>query len=209
MNEQQQLARTFHHNPPASHGPVFLMHFTTSHLMVQWSLLESGKASLEARGRPMGGSFAKGVSFSHLPISVTPVPNLKHLPSCPPTSSSHWMGHCQQLSPQPPLSHSPATSLALWSRHPPREQKILGSILACAGIFLGSSHTNDFKIGTPVATLPGAWCLRVSAGTGWPCVSILWLGEMESWICNFYLSVAAREIEQIRPWDTLTCLLGR
>ena len=42
-----------------------------------------------------------------------------------------------------------------------------------AGIFSGWSHTNDFKIGTPVATLPGAWCYRVSAGTGWPGVSIL------------------------------------
>ena len=27
---------------------------------------------------------------------------------------------------------------------------------ACAGIFPGSSHTSDLKIGTPVATLPGA-----------------------------------------------------
>ena len=39
--------------------------------------------------------------------------------------------------------------------------------------FSGSSHTSDFKIGTPVATLPGAWRYRVSAGTGWPGVSIL------------------------------------
>ena len=39
--------------------------------------------------------------------------------------------------------------------------------------FSGSSHTSDFKIGTPVATLPGAWCYRVSAGTGRPGVSIL------------------------------------
>ena len=60
--------------------------------------------------------------------------------------------------------------------------------------FSGSSHTSDFKTGTPVATLPGAWRYRVSAGTGWPGVSILWLGEMESLICNFYLSVAARKI---------------
>ena len=28
---------------------------------------------------------------------------------------------------------------------------------------------------------------------------------MESWICNFCLSVAARKIEQIRPRDTLAC----
>ena len=41
------------------------------------------------------------------------------------------------------------------------------------GDFSGSSHTSDFKIGTPVATLPGAWHYRVSAGTGRPGVSIL------------------------------------
>ena len=60
--------------------------------------------------------------------------------------------------------------------------------------FFGLSRTSDLKIGTPVATLPGAWHYRVSAGTGQPSVSILWLGEVESLICNFYLSVAARKI---------------
>ena len=39
--------------------------------------------------------------------------------------------------------------------------------------FSGSSHTSDLKFGTPVATLPGAWHYRVSAGTGHPSVSIL------------------------------------
>ena len=39
--------------------------------------------------------------------------------------------------------------------------------------FSGLSHTSDFKIGTPVATLPGAWRCRVSAGTGRPGFSIL------------------------------------
>ena len=47
-------------------------------------------------------------------------------------------------------------SLAKWLRRPPRERKTPGSNPACAGIFSGSSHTSDFKIGTPVATLPGA-----------------------------------------------------
>ena len=75
-----------------------------------------------------------------------------------------------------------------------RERKIPGSNPSCEGIFPGSSHTSDFKIGTPVVTLPGAWRYTVSARTGWPGVSILWLGEMESWICNFYLSVEARKI---------------
>ena len=60
--------------------------------------------------------------------------------------------------------------------------------------FTGSSQTSDFKIGTPVATLPGAWRYRVSAGTGWPGVSILRLGGVENLICIFYLSVAARKI---------------
>ena len=39
--------------------------------------------------------------------------------------------------------------------------------------FSGSSHSSDLNIGTPVATLPGAWRYRVSAGTGEPGVSIL------------------------------------
>ena len=64
-------------------------------------------------------------------------------------------------------------SLVLWLRCPPRERKIPGLNPACAGIFSGSSHISDLKIGTPVATLPGAWCYRVSAGTSWPGVSIL------------------------------------
>ena len=60
-------------------------------------------------------------------------------------------------------------------RRLPRERKIPGSNPACAGIFAGSSHTSDLKlnIGTPVATLPGAWRYRVSTGTGRPGVSIL------------------------------------
>ena len=53
------------------------------------------------------------------------------------------------------------------------ERKSLGSNPACAGIFSGSSHTSDIQIGTPVATLPGAWRSRVSVGTGWPSVSTL------------------------------------
>ena len=39
--------------------------------------------------------------------------------------------------------------------------------------FTGSSHTSDLKIGTPLATQPGSWRYRVSAGTGRPGVSIL------------------------------------
>ena len=108
--------------------------------------------------------------------------------------------------PSPPLT----ASLAKWLRRPPRERKVPGSNPACAEIVSGSSHTSDLNIGTPVATLTGTWRYRVSAGTGRPSVSILWLGEMESWICNFYLSVAARKI----VWADLSLrytrvLLGR
>ena len=58
-------------------------------------------------------------------------------------------------------------------RRLPLERKIRVSNPAFAGIFLGLSHTSYSKIGTPVATLPGAWHYRVSAGIGWPGVSIL------------------------------------
>ena len=60
-------------------------------------------------------------------------------------------------------------------------------------------HTSDFKIGTQVATLPGARRCRVSAGTGWPSVSILWQGGVESWIWNSYLSVAAHKHAWVDP----------
>ena len=95
-------------------------------------------------------------------------------------------------------------------RRPHSDRKILGSIPACGGIFSGSSHTSDSKIGTPVATLPGAWHYKVSAGAGRPGISILWLGEVESLICNFYLSVAARKIVLADPSLRYTSmLLGR
>ena len=68
---------------------------------------------------------------------------------------------------------TPDRLVGLVVRRPPRERKIPGSNTACAGIFSGSSHTSDLKIGTPVATLLGAWRYRVSTGTGRPGVSIL------------------------------------
>ena len=76
--------------------------------------------------------------------------------------------------------------------------------------FSGPSNTSGLKIGIPVATLPGAWRYRISAGTGRPGVSILWLGEVESWICNFYLSVAVRTIVWADPsLRYIGMLLGR
>ena len=73
----------------------------------------------------------------------------------------------------PPTPKKKDRLVGLVIRCPPRERKVPGLNPACAGIFSGSSHTSDFKIGTPVATLPGAWRYRVSTGTGRPRVSIL------------------------------------
>ena len=41
------------------------------------------------------------------------------------------------------------------------------------GDFSGSSHASDLNIGSPVATLPGAWSFWVRFWTGWPGVSVL------------------------------------
>ena len=73
-------------------------------------------------------------------------------------------------SPPPP---SPDRLVGLVVRRPPRERKIPDSNTDCAGIFYGVDSYQYLKIGTPVATLPGAWRYRVSTGTGRPGVSIL------------------------------------
>ena len=126
------------------------------------------------------------------------------------TGSWSWSKHYVHLGTNILVLMRLTTSLAKWLRRPPRERKIPGSNPACAGLSSGSSHTSDLKIGTPVATLPGAWRYRVSAGTGQLGVSILWLGEIESLVCNFYLSVAARAIVWADPSLTYTrMLLGR
>ena len=67
------------------------------------------------------------------------------------------------------------------------------------GHFSRSSHTSDLKIGTPVATLPSVWRYRVSTGTDWTCVRILWPREAENLIFNFHLTVAARKLVWADP----------
>ena len=73
------------------------------------------------------------------------------------------------------------------------------------GFFSRSSHTSDLKTGTPVATLPDAWCYRVSAVTGWP-VSVYcdWV-RWKFWSAT-YLSVTARKIVWADPSLRYTCL---
>ena len=109
-----------------------------------------------------------------------------------------------------------------------------GSVPAfLVGLFLGSSHTSDFRIcttlwgfptrmvylhyiscvrytilvGNPqLGTLPDTWRYRVSAGTGRSSVSILWLGEIASLICNFYLMWQHTQLSgQVGFWDSLAC----
>ena len=45
-------------------------------------------------------------------------------------------------------------------------------------------------------TLPDTWYYEVRARTGWPCVSIVWLTEIASLMCNFFLNVAAHTLLQ-------------
>ena len=72
--------------------------------------------------------------------------------------------------------------------------------------FSGSSHTSDSKVGTLVATLPGAWRYGVSTGTVRSGVSILWLGEVEvGSATSISVWQQVKLSEQIRPWDTLAC----
>ena len=48
------------------------------------------------------------------------------------------------------------------------------SRLRLGDFFRVESYTSDFKTGTPMASgVTGVWRYRVSAGTGWPGVSIL------------------------------------
>ena len=60
------------------------------------------------------------------------------------------------------------------------------------GEFPGLSHTRNLKLITPVETQPEAWHHRVSAGTGWPGVSMLGLGEIENLISKFCCMLSVR-----------------
>ena len=77
--------------------------------------------------------------------------------------------------------HFPSHLVGLVVKAPSSRVEDLGfESCLCGGDFSVSSHASDLEIDTPVATLPGAWRYRVSTRTGWPGVSILSLGEVES-----------------------------
>ena len=92
------------------------------------------------------------------------------------------------------LSHLLLSVLPSWSsgqRRPPREWKILSSNPACSGISSGQVIPVTWKLVLQwlPCQVPGIH-YRVRAGTGWSDVSIPLLGEVESLICSYYLSVA-------------------
>ena len=68
--------------------------------------------------------------------------------------------------------------------------------------FHPSSHTSEIQIAILVSTLPDTWRYRASTQTGWPDVSILWLGEIANLICNLYLYVAVCTIVSTDPSTT-------
>ena len=86
-----------------------------------------------------------------------------------------------------------------WLRHLPLEQKIPGSNPACAGNFPESSHTSDLKIGTPVATMPGAWrqCWDWLAQCQYTVTG--WDGKFDL-ITSVFVWQHVNFSEQIRPW---------
>ena len=136
-------------------------------------------AGLSVTNKPRGkpGRGREGPAF----LTITTVDKDLYL-SCLEVCSPYARWRCLSTSQKrlsssaPPDCHRACPSdclVGLVVRHPPRERKILGLNPACARIFSKLSHTSDSKIGTPVATLSGAWRYRVSAGTGWSGVSIL------------------------------------
>ena len=107
--------------------------------------------------------------------------------------------------PEPHETGSPpvTASVAKWLRCPSRDRQTRFH----NGSFSRSSHTGDFKIGTPAATLPGAWLYWVSVGTDLPGVDMLWLGEIEKLVGKFSLRQQVQFSEPSRPWDTLAYCL--
>ena len=107
----------------------------------------------------------------------------------------------------PHSRHTP--SLALWYGILLRISRPGFNSPFCHGFFSRSTRTSVLKTGTPVAVLPGPWCCRVSAETGWTGVSILWPGDRKFDLqlvchCGSTCNFPCRSV----PWDTLACCWG-
>ena len=115
---------------------------------------------------------------------------------------------CLLPSRPPPVPHLFAASLARWlvvrlvSGRPAFDPGLSSWIF-----FPRKSHTSDTEHWYSSGYLTRLLVYRVSAGTGWPGVSILWLGEIDSLSCNFRLSVAARTIVWADPSCRYTGML--
>ena len=111
------------------------------------------------------------------------------------------------------LSLSPSFSLSLSDRlvglvvrRPPRERKIPGANPVCAGIFLGRVIPVTQKLALQWLPCQAPDVIGSTLGLVGP-VSVYWLGEVESLICNFYLSVAARKIAWANQQTSLSLSL--
>ena len=128
---------------------------------------------------------------------------------CSPVLHLHHIYHTFPNNPQSPVEHlhhktftTPITKLPpqYWST-----DRLTGLLVKASASWL--SCISDLKTGTLEATPPGTWRYRVSTGTGWPGVSIPWPGEIESLICNFYLSVAPCTLVWAEPSLRYTSML--
>ena len=93
-----------------------------------------------------------------------------------------------------PRLHPAYRLVRLVVRGPPRERQTwVRFTLFALDLFPWSSHTSDLKTGTPEDTLSGAWRYKVSAGTGWSVVSIMWLDEFYLQLLDeFYLQLLSQ-----------------
>ena len=118
--------------------------------------------------------------------------------SCWQVASTTATPHTQTL--YTSLPHWPSGKASVWERQPWVWFPPSSWIFLPGGVIPLTSN-----IGTPVATLPGTWHYRVSVWTGWPRVSILWLGETNydlqllSWEESTY-SYLSRSIPAIHIW---------
>ena len=157
---------------------------------------------LDPKGCPPLGRKSH-LSYRILPSRASQQPAPSHH-GPPPRPHQPWTS---QLPPDSTTTTTTTSPSSLTPQPPRWPSGRSGVRIPPATAFSGSSHTSDFKIGTPVATLPDASRYRVIAGTGWTGVSILWLGELGKWICNLYLSVAGRTIVWADPSLRYTSML--
>ena len=169
--------------------PVFPVSFFPGCVSYQWvSVSVSAQDGTVALGKAHTRS---APSLSSLPkVALETVPIFVWLNT---DHSRPWRVECRPLPFSTPLSFRRSV---LWCSGLSMFRKFLkplstSALPSCRPDVISAVLASEQKIGTPVATLPGARRYRVRGGTDWPGVGVLWLGEIESLICDSYLSVAA------------------